>query len=305
MVPVSSLPVWASGQYAGWHSNISCKLVTHVSFRRIFLVDMFASALKLFTKWKPDRLRSRGADVIDPSRLSIDEKESFIDSLYQLHSKIFDGVERASFVSYVVDSPADLTRIRIYKNSLDEWVGYCAVHRFGKLIFDRPYVIFRAEAGILREYRGRSLTLWFGFYEAIKYRLKHPFCELHYLGSFVHPSVFYMFSRYFSEYYPRADTPIPKQIKVLMLEMANIFHIEPVDEQDVLVRQVGWITKESTEDRSFWQKHAHPIVKFYIETNPGYVRGNGLLTLVPLSFRNIFMSLIRFMKNKLVKRISR
>ena len=269
------------------------------------MVDILVSALKLFTKWKPDRLRSRGSDVIDPSRLSIDEKESFINSLYQLHSKIFDGVERASFVSYVVDSPADWTRIRIYKNSVDEWIGYCAVHRFRKIIFDRPYVIIRAEAGILREYRGRSLTLWFGFNEAIKYRIKHPFCALYYLGSFVHPSVLYMFSRYFSEYYPRADTPIPKQIKVFMLELANIFHIEPADEQDVLVRQVGWITRESTEDRGFWQNHTHPIVKFYIKTNPGYVSGSGLLTLVPLTFSNILMSLIRFMKNKLVRRVSR
>jgi hypothetical protein len=237
--------------------------------------------------------------------MSIDEKESFSDSLYQLHSNIFDGVDRASFASYVVDSPAEWTRIRIYKNRVDEWIGYCAVHRFRKLIFDRPYVIFRAEAGILREYRGRSITLWFGFKEAIRYRIKHPFCELFYLGSFVHPSVLYMFSRYFSEYYPRADTPIPKKIKVFILELANIFHLKPVDEQDVLVRQVGWITKESTEDRCFWQKHTNPVVKFYIKKNPGYVNGNGLLTLVPFTFRNIFMSLVRFMKIKLVRRISR
>lgn len=269
------------------------------------MADTLASALKRFTKRKHDWLLSRGSDVVDPSRLSVGEKESFIDSLYQLHSKIFDGVERASFVSYVVDSPADWTRIRIYKNNADEWIGYCAVHRFSKLVFDRPYVIFRAEAGILREYRGRSLTLWFGFNEAIKYRIRHPFCALYYLGSFVHPSVLYMFSRYFSEYYPRADTPTPRQIKDLMLEFAKIFHIEPVGEQDVLVRQVGWITKESTEDRDFWQKHSHPIVKFFIKTNPEYVNGQGLLTLVPLTFRNILMSLLRFMKNKLVRRIHR
>ena len=252
-----------------------------------------------------DTFSTKGSDVIDPSKLSIDEKESFIDSLYQLHSKIFDGVERDSFVSYVVDSPAEWTRIRIYKNSMGEWVGYCAVHRFRNLIFDRPYVIIRAEAGILREYRGRSQTLWFGFSEAIKYRITHPFCALYYLGSFVHPSVLHMFSRYFREYYPRADTPIPEQIKLFMLELANIFHIEPVDKQDVLVRQVGWITKESTEDRCFWQNHTHPIVKFYIKTNPGYVSGNGLLTLVPLTFSNILLSLIRFMKYKVVRLISR
>ena len=114
-----------------------------------------------------------------------------------------------------------------------------------------------------------------------------------------------MFSRYFSEYYPRADTPIPGRIKTFILELAKIFHLEPVDKQDPLVRQVGWITKESAEDRGFWRNHTHPTVNFYVETNPGYVNGNGLLTLVPLTFGNIFMSLTRFMKNKLLRYFSR
>ena len=246
----------------------------------------------------------RGADVIDPSSLSPGKKESFIDSLYQLHMQIFDGVERNTFVSYVVDSPSDWTRIRIYKNSVNEWIGYCAVHRFNTRVFNHPYVIFRAEAGILREYRGRSQTLWFGFYEAIKYRLKHPFCVMHYLGSFVHPAVLYMFSRYFTEYYPRADMPIPKKTKDFIIELADIFHIEALEGQDVLVRKVGWITRESTKDKKFWQNHTHPIVKLYIKTNPGYVKGYGLLTLVPLTFGNIFMSLFRFMKNKLMRHLT-
>ena len=243
--------------------------------------------------------------VIDPSILSTIEKESLIVSLYQLHSRIFDGVERAYFISYVVDSPADWTRIRIYKNSMNEWVGYCVVHRFNKYAFGRHFVIFRAEAGILRSYRGRSQTLWFAFSEAIKYRIKHPFCETYYLGTFVHPSVLYMFSRYFSQYCPHANAFIPSQIKDLMLELANIFNLEPVDKQDVLVRKVGWVTNESAEDRDFWQNHTNPIVKFYIKTNPGYINGNGLLTLVPLTFGNIFISLTKFLKNKFVRHFFR
>lgn len=243
--------------------------------------------------------RIKKSDVVVPSMLSPDEKEIFVDSLYQLHTQIFDGVDKTIFISYVVDSPATLTRIRVYKNETGDWIGYCAVHRFDQSVFDRSCVVFRAEAGLLREYRGRSLTLWFGFNEAIKYRLRHPFCSLYYLGSFVHPSVLYMFSRYFSEYYPRADSPLPDTVKHFMLELANIFHIKPVEGQSFLARQVGWITKESDEDRRYWQQKEDPTVKFYIQTNPGYVDGNGLLTLVPLTFSNITMSLVRFIKNKM------
>lgn len=239
--------------------------------------------------------------TIDPSSLAAKERDNFFDSLYQLHSEIFDGVEKDEFVSYVIDSPADYTRIRIYKNKRQEWIGYCAVHRFNKPVSDRPLTIFRAEAGILREYRGSNQTLWFAFREAIKYRIVHPFCDIYYLGSFVHPSVLYMLSRYFGKCYPAANKPLPDVTKELMLELASIFGLAPVEKQNALVRKVGWITKESAEDRNFWQNHTNEVVKFYIQTNPGYVNGNGLLTLVPLTFGNISISLVNFIKNKLIR----
>ncbi len=296
---ISKSPFIVGGIIPFLESNERCYKLSVYS-----AVDKLVRAKKLFSKWQSDWLLSKSSDVIDPKKITTNEKERFTDLLYLLHSNIFTGVQRHEFAAYVVDSQADWTRIRIYKNRAGEWIGYCAVHRFKNYIFDRPCVVIRAEAGILREYRGRSITLWFGFKEALKYRIKHPFCDLYYLGSFVHPSVLYMFSRYFSEYYPRADAPIPDNIKFLMLELAKVFHLKPVEGQDVLVRQVGWRTKESMEDQSFWQKHPNPVVKFYIKTNPGYASGNGMLTLVPLTFRNIIMSLIRFIKNKIVRRIT-
>jgi len=243
------------------------------------------------------------SEVINPMTLADAEKSSFADSLYALHSRIFDGVAKQHFVAYVIDSQAEWNRIRIYKDEMSDWVGYCAVHRFKVLAFNRPYVVMRAEAGILRKYRGRSLTLWFGFAKAIQYKLRHPFCNLYYLGTFVHPSVFYMFSRYFSEYYPRIDKPLPRQIKDLMLKLAEIFQIKAITGSNFLSREVGWISKESDADRLFWQNHEHPAVKFYISTNPGYAQGSGLLVLVPLTFRNILLSLTRFLKMKLSKKL--
>ena len=245
------------------------------------------------------------SEVIDPSGLGEDEKARFVEQLYKLHQQIFDGVDEADFTAYVVDSPAQWTRIRLYKNTSGEMVGYCAVHRFQKQISNCQCIIFRAEAGILREYRGRSLTLWFALSETAKYRLFHPFRTVYYLGSFVHPAVFYMLSKYLARLYPEIDQPLPPRIQSLMLELADAFHLEPVPGEGSLVRQVGWITRESDRDVSFWQQHEHPAVKFYIQSNPGYAKGNGLLTLVPLSFGNILLSLFRFVVSKLMKRLKR
>lgn len=242
--------------------------------------------------------------TVNPARLSAQEKQRFSDNLYQLHCQIFDGVSRESFQSYVVDSSADYSRIRIYMNESSDWVGYCAMHRFEKRIAQRNRVIIRAEAGILRAYRECNQTLCFAFVEGIKYRLLHPFTPLYYLGSFVHPCVLYMFSHYFGQCYPLPKQDISPRRKAMMSELADAFGLEEVEGQSWLVRRVGWVTRQSEADSHFWQDNPDIVVQFYIHTNPGYGQGNGLLTLVPLSFSNVFFSLVRFLKHKLLGHIA-
>lgn len=147
------------------------------------------------------------------------------------------------------------------------------------------------------------MTLWFGFSEAIKYHLCHPFKTCCYLGSFVHPAVLYMFSRYIQIFYPQPNKTIPQYIKQLMLCLAEEFHLQPVAGQSELVRNVGWITQESSKDQDFWQQHRNAAVRYYIETNLGYIKGSGLLVLMPLTFPNIFLSLARFAGIKLFKKV--
>ena len=251
----------------------------------------------------PDRV-SR-AEVVNPSGLSKEQLIPFIDKLFSLHQHIFGGLDRDEFVALVIDSPCEWTRIRIYKNKQDEWVGFCAVHRYSFLVDNRKLAVFRAQAGILRSYRGRSMTLWFGFSEAIKYHLQHPFRSVYYFGGFLHPSVLYLFSRYIHEFYPRPDIAIPEKTRRLMFVLADRFRMQPVAGQHELVRHFGARTLESQEDREYWQKNQNPTVKFYIATNPGYADGNALLALMPLTFYNISVSLFYFLKSKLRRMLFR
>jgi len=244
-------------------------------------------------------IRVIGSKIINLAALRTIERATFGKRLYELHCRIFDGVDEATFYAYVINSPAQWTRIKLFINARGETVGYCAVHRFAKQMRGRPCTIFRAEAGLLREYRGRSRTLWFGFAEAIKYRLQHPLCSLYYLGTFVHPGVYSMFSRYFQQYYPRHDQPVPESTAQFMSDLADAFHLEKVSASTPLVRKVGWITREAERDRAFWRTHPSPAVHYYITANPGYVCGQGLVTLVPLSFSNISASALHFLRHKI------
>ncbi len=107
------------------------------------------------------------AEAIYPSRLTHEARQRLSESLYEVHKRIFRGIDEKEFDHYVVNSPADVTKIFIYRNKTKkEIIGYFAVHRFEKFINDKPLVIFRAEAGLVPEYRHKNADISFWLKEA-------------------------------------------------------------------------------------------------------------------------------------------
>lgn len=47
--------------------------------------------------------------VIHPKQLTVDERQQLTDALYTVHCQIFDGVDKASFAKYIVESKAQQT----------------------------------------------------------------------------------------------------------------------------------------------------------------------------------------------------
>src|SRR5690348_7983421 len=70
------------------------------------------------------------SEVVVPSELTAEQRQRLIDDLYLIHCQIFDGVEKASFAKYVVESKANSTSILLHKNAAGQVVGYHAVHVF-------------------------------------------------------------------------------------------------------------------------------------------------------------------------------
>ena len=239
--------------------------------------------------------------VVRPAALSALARAEFARKLYVLHNQIFSGVSLDKFVGYVVDSPAAYTIIKLFLNARGEWIGYCAVHGFDKRLGGRRCHVLRAEAGLLPEYRGTSATLFFGFARAIRYKLLHPWRRLYYLGTFVHPSVYHLFARHFWRLYPSCRLATPPAIEAFMIELADAFAIPVLAPQRPLVRDVGWVTREPESDRQYWQTTDKDDVRFFVAENPGYGQGHGLVTLVPLTARNILWSSIRFGYHKLIR----
>jgi hypothetical protein len=227
------------------------------------------------------------SEIVVPQSLSPEERDTLTAALYEVHRQIFDGVEREAFAKYVVESKAEHTWINVHKNEQGAIVGYFALHIFDKQFGGVPTSVFRSEAGSLRAYRGANVSTRFVLKMALSYMLRNPGRRAFYLCSLVHPSSYSLFARYFGEVWPRRQKEVPPELLGFMDELATEFGLERVDPAKPLVRHVGWRTRETEMEREYWRHCDKPAARFFVESNPGYVEGHGLVTVVPISVSTV------------------
>ena len=240
---------------------------------------------------------------IDPSRLAADTKQALIDELYATHCQIFDGVSKQVFANYVVNSPAQRTRIEVLRVE-GEVVGYTAVHTFVREIAGQRRVVIRAESGKLPAYR-RSANGALIISEILRACLRYPQLPKAFLSCLIHPSSYLALGHVAPQIYPSPKAPTPTPIQALMDEFADSFGLECVDPEQRSVRKVGWITRESDHDRVSWSSRSDDLTRFFIRQNPGYVRGHGLVTYAPIRLPLLIDGSLRHLARTLRRRIQR
>jgi len=221
-------------------------------------------------------------EIVVPKLLSPEERATFTDALYRVHCELFDGVSRASFARYVVDAPADETRILVHRDSQGEIVGYFAGHTFRRTLRGAPVVVLRAEMGMLRGHRGGATNARYGFSEAARIVARSPGTPVYLLTCLIHPSSYDDLTRYARPVWPSPTHRPDAELLALLCELGDSFGLRPVGD-DPLVRKVGWRPRDTAAERAFWRRNERPAVRFFVDANPDYGEGNGLLTLVPMT----------------------
>jgi hypothetical protein len=242
------------------------------------------------------------SDVVIPSKLDAAARHGFIDALYRVHCEVFDGVTRDSFAKYVVESQAEQTWINVHRDDAGQIVGYFALHVFERELGGQASAIFRAEAGTMRTHRGGNTNTRFGLRLALPYLLRHPGRRVYYLGSLVHPSSYCLFARLFDVVWPSSRHPPPPAVLNFMDELANSFGLERVSAGNPLTRHVHWITRDSEVERHYWRQCDKPAARFFIEANPGYGEGDGLVTLVRVDAHNLRHLISTFFAERYTRR---
>ena len=241
------------------------------------------------------------AEIVDPHTLSAAERERFTDELYAAHDRIFAGVSRGEFAAYVVDSPAEYTRIQVLRVD-GQIVGYAAFHAFEREVEGCPALVLRAEVGMLAEYRRRSRCASFLAVECLRALVRHPGRTAWGLSCATNPATYRTVARHADQVWPHWQAPTPAREQQLMDALAQDFKLRPVDPARPGVYHVGWQTRQSKGEARDWRDCPHPASQLYLQRTPGYTEGHGLLMLVPMSKMGMIRACGRIVANRIRRR---
>ncbi|MCA9545642.1 MAG: cyclic nucleotide-binding domain-containing protein, partial [Myxococcales bacterium] len=222
------------------------------------------------------------AEFVVPAELGRAERDAFADELFAVHESIFAGVERRAFRAYVVEPDADWTWVLVHRDGGGRLVGYFAGHAYTREVFGRTATVLRGEAGFVRAMRGGNALLRVGFVEAARTMLKSRGRPVYYLGCLVHPVSYYNLAKYMQPVWPSHGTEPTGERLAQLSALGDSFGLRPVG-ADPLVRHVGWQTRQTEAEAAFWARCPKPSVQYFVQRNPGYGEGHGLLTLTPVS----------------------
>lgn len=237
--------------------------------------------------------------TIYPSKMNEAQRTALTDRLFAIHKEIFSGVSKKDFRKYVIEPDSRLTRIRVYSNPEGEEVGYLSFQVFETGKRRRDPLVVRTEVGFLPNFRRYNITLPTLIKDAVKYQIANLGRTAYFLATPVHPTPYRLGLAQLPEVWPRQNTPTPLKIKQVFSLLADSLNIQKADTGSEFACKVGWQVKESQvlQDRIMTRKD--PATRFYLEHNPNYSQGNGLMMLVPLTFRTYFKGFMGIWEKKM------
>jgi hypothetical protein len=245
------------------------------------------------------------SEIVFTKFISANAQQDLTDLLYSVNCQIFDGVDRTDFENDVVCPKSQDTAISIYKNSEGSVVGYCAIHYFEKMLNEIKCGVIRVESGLRKEYRRRNTNAPFIIRQILKYVLSNPRRPMYFLGELVHPSSYAVLTKYCNDVCPSIRHHAKGEMSEFFREVSSSFGLVPVNPNKPEVVHVGWQTRDTEKDKDYWGTCSNQAARFFVEQNPDYRLGHGLLTLAPITARGVVRAMGLLLNDRLLRIVPR
>lgn len=243
----------------------------------------------------PLRKTNLRKETIDIKSLGEEERETLGQVLFhQLQQKVFSGVDYDSFLKEVFPPKADEATISLYFTNKNDLVGYLQYSHTCCELLGRPSVLVRSVTGLLPAYRNQSLIGGASAKYLLHLYLRYPLRSIYVFTSPISPISYKTIGKTLSEYWPNPRIETPTHIQQLFKEICA-FYTYTSNESNPMIRQVGWKVNDITK-QSFNPQDT--LIQFYIDSNPHYADGYGLMTVTPIHTKNIVSGLRRLMSKR-------
>jgi hypothetical protein len=166
-----------------------------------------------------------------------------------------------------------------------ELIGYNFIRFSHYLVNGRQVACWKSRAAVLPAYRGKNRTAAFPAILYRKYRLRHPFRKIYGLIALVHPSSFKLFTESMPRMYPYPTRVLDPEAQATFDLLCNVSGYERLPGLACFVMQATATTRISVLESNYWASSIDPAVVFFLEQNPGYQKGQVLMSFFPIDTR--------------------
>ncbi|MEZ4385406.1 MAG: hypothetical protein R3A79_29025 [Nannocystaceae bacterium] len=214
-----------------------------------------------------------------------------LDALYAASARLVDA-RRDAFVDELLPAAARRTTICVYRDHAGAVVGHLACHTYVTTVDAAPTVILCGDVRLPQQAIDSSVAAFFAK-ETARALLGRRGRRLYFVGALLDPAAYAQLYRLADDrIWPRPACATPPAIDALRVELAAIVGLGDRTD-DSAVRELERRRLWDDDELARWRQHPRPEVHYFVGRNPGYDRGQGLLTLIEISAAGLLRGLLR------------
>lgn len=238
--------------------------------------------------------------VVTVGALSEKEREELQPQLTAIFTQSFDFPD-LDLVAKRVIFRSPQAQLKLLYNDTDEIVGFMSLSIEKIRASGRSHAVIDAGTYIKPGVRGAGNHMWrWGLSVVLQYKLKHPLTPIVWIGELMSPVPYQRLTRWV-EVYPRRGVEAPASVEDIVTEVINQRGYEFL-KQDVwrVCSDQPFGFRDPERIQRFVETSKDSDVEFFVERNPGYLRGDWLVAYAPFNL----LHLLKTFKSELSARLS-
>jgi hypothetical protein len=238
------------------------------------------------------------AKTIHPEQLDEAGRAALFQELLVLNRQIFDGPGLEPTTEAIAMGRLGKTTLQCYFDATGRCIGFAALLCEEFEQEGAPWSVFRAMTGLLPEYRGRQSVMGFYLTTLASYVLRNPRRRVFFFTPVVHISSYRLVARHALEMYPHPERPVPPAMLELFQRLGARYACARVEGEHPLVcRRTIWV-RGHNEHKARRLEEGDAYDRFFQQLNPRSSEGNCLMTLVPLTPRQLLTGALRYARTR-------